>query len=67
MALGFNSLVFNTTGANNIAIGANAGNLLTTGNNNITIGHVGVAAEANTIRLGTQGTQTRAFIDGIVA
>jgi trimeric autotransporter adhesin len=38
---------------------------LTTGNNNIEIGNLGVAAEANTIHIGTQGTQTRAFIAGI--
>ncbi len=53
----------NTTGSNNIAIGFNAGDNLTTGNNNIDIGNVGVAAEANTIRLGTG--QGRAFIAGI--
>ena len=55
----------NTTGSFNIALGANAGLSLTTGNNNIDIGNVGVAGEANTIRIGTGGTQTRAFIAGI--
>jgi hypothetical protein len=54
-----------TTGAFNTALGASAGQDLTTGNNNIDIGNSGVAAEANTIRIGTQGTQTKTFIAGI--
>jgi hypothetical protein len=64
-ALGTNALIANTTGANNIAIGYNAGNLLTSGSNNITIGHSGLTGESNTIRIGTTGTQTRAFVSGI--
>ena len=46
-------------------MGVNAGSNLTIGSNNIHIGNVGVAAEANTIRVGMQGTQTRTFIAGI--
>jgi hypothetical protein len=46
-------------------VGVDAGSNLTTGNNNIHIGNVGVAGEANTIRVGMQGTQTRTFIAGI--
>src|SRR5262249_9206978 len=44
-----------------------AGFNLTTGDNNIDIGFnvTGVAGEANTIRIGTQGTQTKTFIAGI--
>src|SRR4029450_13368483 len=38
---------------------------LTTGDLNIDIGNVGVAAESNTIRIGTGGDQTRTFIAGI--
>src|SRR5205823_10068291 len=49
-----------------IGLGANAGDNLTTGDNNIDIGNGGVAAEANTIRIGTQGTQTKTFIAGII-
>jgi predicted ribosome quality control (RQC) complex YloA/Tae2 family protein len=45
-------------------LGAGAGGNLTTGNNNIDIGNAGVAAEANTIRVGT-GPQTKTFIAGI--
>jgi len=64
-AAGFESLKNNTTGDNNIAIGAEAGINLTVGNNNIAIGAVGTAGEANTIRIGKAGTQTRTFIQGI--
>ncbi len=52
-----------TTGSNNIAIGDSAGSLLTTGSYNIDIGHVGVDAEASTIRIGT--AQTATYIAGI--
>jgi len=64
-ASGVQSLVNNTTGSYNIAMGYNAGSALTTGDNNIEIGNVGLAVEANTIRIGTKGTQTRTFIAGI--
>jgi Chaperone of endosialidase len=55
----------NTTGNSNIAIGSYAGFNLTTGSNNIDIFDRGVAGDANTIRIGTQGTQTTTFIAGI--
>ena len=42
-----------------------AGENLTTGDNNIDIGNDGFAAEANTIRIGTEGTHTKTFIAGI--
>ena len=64
-AHGYNALLNNTTGGGNIALGNFAGSNLTTGDNNIDIGNLGVAAEANTIRIGTQGTQTKTFIAGI--
>jgi hypothetical protein len=64
-ASGFNALRENTTGNSNIGLGNFAGSNLTTGDNNIDIGNVGVAGEANTIRIGTQGTQTATFIAGI--
>jgi hypothetical protein len=64
-ATGHFALFSNTTGSGNIALGDNAGTNLTTGDNNIDIGNVGVAGEANTIRIGTQGTQTSTFIAGI--
>src|SRR5438477_2979226 len=62
---GYDALVNNTTGADNIALGNFAGGNLTTGDNNIDVGNLGVAAEANTIRIGTEGTQTNAYLAGI--
>jgi hypothetical protein len=64
-ANGANALYYNTTGSNNVALGFNAGLNLTAGDNNIDIGNEGVAGESNTIRIGTQGTQTATFIAGI--
>jgi len=57
----------NAIGSNNVAVGSNAGGNLTTGSNNIDIGAnvLGVAGEANTIRIGKQGTQKATFIAGI--
>jgi hypothetical protein len=57
--------LFNTTGGNNTAFGNFAGSVLTTGDNNIDIGNVGAAGESNTIRIGTQGTQTFTIVAGI--
>jgi hypothetical protein len=64
-AVGELALHENTTGNNNIALGERAGVFLTTGDDNIDIGNDGVAAEADTIRIGTQGTQTNAYMAGI--
>ncbi len=64
-ATGEGALGDNTTGGSNIALGFNAGATLTTGSNNIDIDNVGVAAEGNTIRIGTVGTQTATFVAGI--
>jgi hypothetical protein len=64
-ANGVDALFNNTTGKSNIALGFNAGSKFTTGNNNIDIGNVGVAGEANKIRIGAVGTQTATFIAGI--
>src|SRR5204862_7962069 len=52
-------------GARNIALGYSAGFSLTTGSNNIDIANLGVAAESNTIRVGTVGTQTNTYFAGI--
>jgi hypothetical protein len=63
-ANGVNAL-YNNTGSNNIGLGYGGGVNLTTGSKNIDIGNNGVAAEANTIRIGTAANQTRAFVAGI--
>jgi len=65
-ANGLSALFNNTTGGDNIALGVLAGANLTKGSNNIDIGNLGVAAEANTIRIGKQGTQKATFIAGII-
>ena len=64
-AAGSRALKTNTTGNNNIAVGFTAGQNLTTGSNNIDIYDAGLAGESNTIRIGTEGTQTATFIAGI--
>src|SRR5207248_2639638 len=66
-AQGNTALNKNTIGSNNTALGSLAGQNLTTGSNNIDIGAnvVGAASEANTIRIGKQGTQKATFVAGI--
>jgi trimeric autotransporter adhesin len=54
-----------TTGSGNIAIGVNAGDQIVTGNNNIDIGNSGFGDESGVIRIGTQGTHTKAVFLGI--
>jgi uncharacterized coiled-coil protein SlyX len=56
---------FQVTQPGNIALGQSAGANLTKGNGNIDIGDVGFAGESETIRIGTTGTQTNAYIAGI--
>lgn len=57
------------SGGGCISLGFSAGSANTTGSDNITIGNVGVAAEANVIRIGTQGSgagqQNTCFVAGI--
>ena len=62
---GYQALYKNTAGAHNIALGYNAGYSLTTGSNNIDIGNPGLAAESNTIRIGSVRAQTNTYIAGI--
>src|SRR4030095_14103732 len=55
-----------SSGDSNIAVGDFAGLALTSGSNNIYIGNGGGAAtESSTIRIGTQGTQTKTFVAGV--
>ncbi len=60
-ALGNTALFNSTTGYLNIALGVVAGDLITTGDNNIDIGNIGVAAESDTIRIGTEVAVTDEF------
>ena len=53
-----------SSGSSNIVIGSTAGANLTTGSFDIDIGNAGVAAEANTTRIGS-ASQSRTFISGI--
>jgi endosialidase-like protein len=64
-AVGDDALNENTTGNANIGLGSGAGHNLTTGSHNIDIGNFGEPNESSTIRIGTQGTQTRTFVAGI--
>ena len=64
-ATGDEALYSNTTGSRNTATGQRTLFINTTGNFNIDIGSPGVAYEANTIRIGRQGTQTDTYIAGI--
>jgi len=66
IGIGHAALLNKTDGNGNIALGNFAGNNLLTGNSNIYIGNNGaVANESNTMRIGTTGTHTRAFIAGV--
>jgi endosialidase-like protein len=63
-ATGQNALFNNKNGAYNIALGDSAGFNIT-GSQNIDIGNAGAPRESNTIRIGTNGTQTNTYVAGI--
>jgi hypothetical protein len=54
-----------TSGGTNLALGHSAASSPTTGSNNIHILNGGSSSDANTIKIGSQGTQTTAFMAGI--
>jgi len=64
-AIGMRALNYLSTGEDNIALGYEAGYNIAAGGGNIEIGAQGDKDDAQTIRLGTQGTQKQAFIAGI--
>ncbi len=64
VASGVGALDDNTEGSFNVALGSPAGER-TTGSNNIDISNQGVAGESGTTRIGTEGTQTKAFLAGV--
>ena len=66
VAVGYQALGNNTTGSINIAFGAGAGSALASNNYlNIDVGSAGQSGDEQTTRIGTQGTQTAAYIAGI--
>lgn len=65
IGFGYQSLYLDTTGSNNIAMGYQGGYYVLTGSNTIEIGSMGAFADNNLIRIGTEGTQTKAYIAGI--
>jgi hypothetical protein len=66
VAVGREALRNLTSGSNTTALGRQAGLNPTTATNSIFIGNPGVAGtDSNTIKIGTQGTQTSTFIAGI--
>jgi hypothetical protein len=68
-AVGFDALTDITTGSYNTALGDGAGATYTVESSNICIANVGTVADANTIRIGTQGAGPlqidQCFIAGI--
>jgi hypothetical protein len=64
-AVGYDSLYKNKSGRYNVGLGWKAGFALTTGDNNIDIDNQGEAGDSDTIRIGTEGTQTTTYIAGI--
>jgi hypothetical protein len=63
---GSGALASNLTGNGNVAVGVKAGGSIATGSNNIDIANAAAApAENNTLRIGIQGLQERAFVAGI--
>jgi hypothetical protein len=65
LAIGTYALSRFVNGDYNIGVGFGGGANLTNGDYNIAISNRGVAGEAHTIRIGTTGTQTDAYIAGI--
>jgi hypothetical protein len=65
VAFGASALSGNTTGTANVAIGLGAGSNATAPSESIFIRNTGSAGDTATIKIGTQGTQTTAFIAGI--
>jgi hypothetical protein len=64
-AVGYQALHHHTSGAYNGALGWKSGFAVTTGSNTIDIDNQGQAGDSDTIRIGTQGTQTNTSIAGI--
>jgi hypothetical protein len=61
----FAASTYGIDGSSNILLGFESGEAITTGSNNIDIGNRGFAGESGRIRIGTEGSQTAAYIAGI--
>jgi hypothetical protein len=57
--------LYASNGSGNVAIGYAAGINLDAGTSNVHIANTGTAADTNTIRIGSTGTHTRAFLAGV--
>ncbi|MBW8877429.1 MAG: tail fiber domain-containing protein [Acidobacteria bacterium] len=65
-AIGGTALASLTSGSNNLALGVDAGrNYSGAESNNVVLANRGIAGESGVTRIGSNGTQTRAFIAGI--
>jgi Chaperone of endosialidase len=64
-SVGLDSLFLMASGNDNVALGFRAGDALTAGSNNVYIANPGIATESGIIRIGTSGTQTSAYVQGI--
>jgi hypothetical protein len=65
VAVGGVSLASNVNGARNVAVGYRSGVFPSASSDSIFIGNEGISNDTTTIKIGTQGTQTSAFIAGI--
>ncbi len=64
--MGSNTLANLTSGSSNLVLGVNAGaNYTAAESNNIVLANFGIGGESGVIRIGTGGSQTKAFISGI--
>jgi hypothetical protein len=66
IGFGYQTLYLNSTGSNNIAMGYQGGYYVLNGSNNIEIGNLGAYADSGLIRIGTPGTQTKAYVAGVL-
>jgi len=65
IGFGYQALYLDATGSGNIAMGYQAASKVASGSNNIEIGNVGVSSDNNVIRIGTESTQTTAYLAGV--
>jgi len=65
IGFGYQTLYLNATGSNNIAMGYQGGYYVLNGSNTSEIGNLGAFADTDLIRIGTPGTQSKAYIAGI--